>query len=219
MDKRRWIWIVIPIVICVAVFALTRWHIFIFSHLSEKTEIFKCWVNKLGIWAPAVYLIGYVLRPLIFFPSTPFAILGGVLFGNIWGTLYVLVGTMLSGVCEFFIVRYLVKEKTKQYLKQKAPIANQIVEKHGFLTVFLVRLIPNVAFDLQNCGLALTSIKFRDYFYGTLLGCLPACIFYASFGHYLINRPTPLGLGFAILLIAIFIIFCRFYASKIKNKA
>ena len=193
MRKRWWLWVAMPAAICVVAFALTRWHIFIFSHMSEKTEILKYWVNKLGIWAPIVYILGYVLRPLVFFPATPFAILGGLLFGNIWGTFYVVIGTMCSGVCEFLLVRYFAREKTRQFLKKKAPMANQIAERHGFLTVFFVRLIPNVAFDLQNYGLALTPVKFRHYFYGTLLGCFPACVIYVSFGHYMIHRPAYWG--------------------------
>jgi uncharacterized membrane protein YdjX (TVP38/TMEM64 family) len=39
-----------------------------------------------------------------------------------------------------------------------------------------------VAFDLQNCALALTPVKWSDYLWGTLLGCFPAIMFYVILG-------------------------------------
>ncbi len=187
-------------------FVLAQWHEFIFLGLSEKTEIVKYWVLRLGVWAPVVYVLGYILRPLVFFPSTPFAIIGGLLFGSVWGTLYILIGAMCSSVCEFLLARYVVGEKAKQFLKEKSRKMNEVVVKHGLLTVFLVRIIPNVAFDLQNCGLALAPIKFTHFLYGTLLGCLPACILYASLGDFASNWAVPSKVGFMISALVFFYI-------------
>jgi uncharacterized membrane protein YdjX (TVP38/TMEM64 family) len=202
---------------CCVVLALIQWHEFIFSNLVEKTEIIKCWVSNLGIWAPLTYLLGYVLRPLLFFPAVPFAILGGLLFGSFWGTIYVLIGAMCSSVCEFLLVRYFVGIKAKEFLKEKTRRINQVVIKHGLLAVFLVRLIPNIAFDLQNCGLALTPVSFAHYFYGTLLGCIPACIFYASLGNLAFNWSVPWAIGFVVSLGACLYLL-RLFFPVIYNK-
>lgn len=197
----RWrMWLGVGFAICVVIFLLIQWHEFIFSNLSEKTEIMKRWVDNLGIWAPLAYLLGYILRPLLLFPAVPFAILGGVLFGSFWGTIYVLIGAMCSSICEFLLVRYFIGEKAKEFLKRKTRKISQIVIKHGFLTVFLIRIIPNIAFDLQNCGLALAPVSFTDYFFGTLLGCFPACIFYASLGNLVFNWSVPWAIGFVVSL-------------------
>lgn len=202
------------------VFVLAQWHQFIFLGISEKTEIVKFWVLRLGVWAPAVYILGYILRPLVFFPATPFAIIGGLLFGSAWGTLYILIGAMCSSVCEFLLVRYVIGEKAKQFLKEKSRKVNEMVVKHGLLTVFLVRLIPNVAFDLQNCGFALAPIKFKHFFYGTLLGCFPACILYASLGGFVSNWVLPSKIGFMIsALVFFYIVFILMMKKKvIKTK-
>jgi len=219
MRMRWWMWVGLGIVMCGVGLLLAQWHEVIFLNLSEKTEIVKHWVDSLGVWGPLAYLLGYILRPLVLFPSTPFAILGGVLFGSVWGTTYVLIGTMCSSVCEFLLVRYFLGEKTKKFLKDKTRIINQVVVKHGFITVFLVRLIPNVAIDLQNCGLALTTVSFTDYFFGTLLGCLPACIFYASLGNLAFNWSVPWAIGFVVSLgICLYLLRFLFPAIKENNK-
>ncbi len=218
MHTRWRMWIGIGLATCSVIFILIQWHEFIFSNLREKTEIIKYWVGNLGIWAPLVYLLGYVLRPLLLFPAVPFAILGGVLFGSLWGTIYVLIGTMCSSVCEFLLVRYFVGGKAKEFLKEKTRKVNQVVIKHGFLTVFLVRLVPNVAFDLQNCGLALAPVSFTHYFYGTLLGCLPACIFYALLGNIAFNWSVPWAIGFAVSLgICLYLLWLLFPVIRKKQ--
>lgn len=218
MNKRWLVRIIIISMVCGAIFFLTKWHEFIFLSINEKTEIVKHWVYILGIWAPLLYIIGFILRPILFFPSTPFAILGGLLFGSLWGTIYVLIGAICSSICEFLLVRYLVGEKTKKILRSKAKVLNNIVTKHGFITVFLIRLIPNVAFDLQNCGMALMPIKFTHYFYGTLLGCFPAAVFYASLGNIAFDRFIIWKIGFVVSL-GIFLYALRLLLATNSTKA
>ncbi len=219
MRMRWWMWVGIGIATCGVVLMLVHWHGFIFLNLSEKAEIIKHWVDKIGVWAPLAYLLGYVLRPLVLFPAVPFAILGGILFGSTWGAVYVLIGTMCSSVCEFLLVRYFVGEKAKKFLKEKTRMVSHVVVRHGFLTVFLVRLIPNVAFDLQNCGLAFTPIKFTHYFYGTLLGCLPACVFYASLGNLAFNWSVSWKIGFVVSLgVCLYLLRFLFPAIRKSNK-
>jgi uncharacterized membrane protein YdjX (TVP38/TMEM64 family) len=217
---RRW-WLKrtgLVIIVCGIIFALTRSHELIFLGLNEKIEILKYWVEKLGIWAPLAYILVFILRPLAFLPATPVAILGGLLFGGTFGTIYVLMGVMCSGACEFLFVRHFAEEKTKRFLKERSQAVNRIITRHGFLTVLLVRLIPNVAFDLQNCGLALMPIKFTHYFYGTLLGCLPASIFYTSFGNLVLDWFVPWRIAFVVFfglsLCFICIFLKREYALK-----
>ncbi len=217
--RRRWLTIAgIVVVACGVVFALVRWHAFIFLGLCEKIEILKYWVQKLGIWAPLAYILVFILRPFVFLPATPVAILGGLLFGGIWGTIYVLIGVMGSSACEFLFIRHFAGEKTKRFLKEKAQAVNRIVTRHGFLTVLLVRLIPNVAFDLQNCGLAFVSIKFTHYFYGTLLGCFPASIFYASFGDFIFNWSVSWKAGFVVFFGVSLCFICIFLKRKYAPK-
>jgi uncharacterized membrane protein YdjX (TVP38/TMEM64 family) len=215
---RWWVWAGLGIAACGIILLLVQWHELIFLDLIAKTEIMKHWVTELGVWGPLAYLAGYVLRPLVFFPSTPYAILGGVLFGSVWGTVYVLIGAMCSGVCEFLLVRYFIGEKAKKFLREKTRIISEVVVKHGFTTVFLVRLIPNVAFDLQNCGLAFAPIKFTHYFYGTLLGCLPASIFYASLGSITFDWSSIWKIGVIVSLGVCWYLLYRLLPAATKNE-
>lgn len=200
MRFRWFLWIGLAIAVCAAIYLFAQWHETIFLNIREKTEAIKQLISSLGIWAPLVYLIGYVLRPIVFIPAVPYAILGGIVFGSLLGAVYVLIGTMCSSTLEFLLVRYFIGEKTKKFLRDKTQKISLAVAKHGFITVFLIRLIPNVAFDLQNCGLAFAPVKFSDFFYGTLLGCIPACIFYSSLGDIALDRSSYWKIGLVVSL-------------------
>jgi uncharacterized membrane protein YdjX (TVP38/TMEM64 family) len=79
------------------------------------------------------------------------------------------------------------------------------IEKHGFLTVLLIRLIPNVAWDIQNLSLGLTKVKFRDYFFATLIGIIPGSFAFVYFGSSLIKVLfNPKNFWMIIVAILIF---------------
>ena len=152
------------------------------TDIVHRLEPLRSWVKSFGVWAPLAFILLFVVRPFILLSSAVVAMLGGLLFGWFNGAGYVLIGAMLSGVFEFLFIRRFAGEKIKQYVKEKAPGIVNATERHGFLTIFLVRVIPNVAFDLQNCALALTPARFVPYFWGTLFGCLPAIAFFTFVG-------------------------------------
>lgn len=216
MHSRWKIKIGIVIFICIIILVFVRYHGIVFSSLNEKTVIVKYWARKIGVWAPLVYILGFILRPIVFFPAAAYAILGGVLFGSIQGAFYVVIGAMCSGVCEFIFARYFAGEKVKAFLEKKTKKMSRAISKHGFNTVFLVRIIPNVAFDLQNLGLALMPIKFSHYVLGTFIGCLPACIFYASLGNLALNWAIPWKIRLVVLLGLVLYLFRFIPRRKLK---
>lgn len=199
MNTRRRIYVLAGVIIIFGVlFMLSPWLDFSLQNIDKKVEMVKLWSGKFGPWAPLAYLLGFTLRPLVFFPASIFAVLGGVLFGSAFGTVYVLIGAMCSGVCEFIIARYFLGNRARLFMERHSRVVIPIMAKHGFMTVFLVRIIPNVAFDLQNFGLAFTPVRFWHFFWGTLFGCLPACVFYASLGDAALNWSAPSKIGLAV---------------------
>ena len=57
----------------------------------------------------------------------------------------------------------------------------------GFKTMLIVRLIPGPPFAIWNYGAGVANVKFRDYFFGTLLGTLPAHVIFAYCADALFN--------------------------------
>ena len=179
-------------------------------------ESFKEKINSFGIWGPVIYIMLYVLRPLILFPAAIFSASAGVIWG-LQGLLYLLIGANLSAIAEFIIARYFAREAVERLIKGKFRQIDQAVEKNGFMTVLFVRLIPNVAWDIQNLALGLTKVKFRDYVLATMIGILPASFALVYFGSSFISVITN-PKNFWKIIVAFIIFGAVYYLQGVLKK-
>ena len=158
-----------------------------FSNITM--ESFKTKIDSLGVWGPIAYIAFYVVRPLVLFPAAVLSASAGVIWG-VKGLIYLLIGAYISAFAEFLIARYVARESIERLLKGKASHFNKVIEKKGFIAVLLIRLIPNVPWDVQNLGLGLTKVKFRDYVLATVIGILPGSFVLVYFGSSFISVLT-----------------------------
>jgi len=209
--SRPWIKLFFAMIFVLFIFAIFRVLNIDFSAFSE--DAFRKKIETLGIWGPAFYVLIYVLRPFIFFPASILSAAAGVIWGPFEGFIYLQIAANTSASLEFFFARYSGRDIVKKYIKDKFFNIDERIAKHAFLTVLLIRLIPNVAWDIQNLALGLTKVKFRDYFLATLIGIMPGSFALVFFGFSLLKvvyRPE----NFWILIIALLIISAVYY---IKN--
>lgn len=157
-------------------------------------------VRSFGVWAPLVYL-GIYAQPIIPIPAGMVTIAGGLAFGPFWGTLIVLIGATTRAVLEFLIARFLGQRAVSKLLKGKTANLNQKLGENDFQAVLLIRLIPNLPFDVQNYGLGLTCVKFTPYFIATALGMIPGTFAFVFLGYSLTDPKQIWKLGLIVLVI------------------
>ena len=214
--RNPWMKLLFLVLFFVSLFLILRYLNIDFSQIT--LEVFKDKINSLGIWGPIVYIIFYLLRPLILFPAAVLSASAGAIWG-LKGFIYLLIAANISANAEFFIARYFARQAVGRLIKGKISNLDKRIEKHGFLTVLLVRLIPNVAWDIQNLALGITRVKFRDYFFATLKGIMPGSFALVYFGASIINVLTnPKNFWMIIVAILIFasIYFLQKYLRKTK---
>lgn len=54
-------------------------------------------------WAPIAFVVFYMIRPVVLFPATVLTILGGLIFGPVWGVAWSIVGSGLSTAVTYLI--------------------------------------------------------------------------------------------------------------------
>lgn len=190
------------------IFLLLRIFNIDFSNVS--IENFKKIIDSWGVWGPVGYIVFYSLRPLILFPAGVLSASAGVIWSLGKGFFILQVAANISSTIEFLIARYFARQAVEKMLKGKMADLDKKIEKNGFLTVLLIRLIPNVAWDIQNLGLGLTKVRFRDYFIATLIGIMPGSFAFVFFGSSIISVITnPKNWWMIILAILIFYIVYR----------
>jgi uncharacterized membrane protein YdjX (TVP38/TMEM64 family) len=132
-----------------------------------------------------VYFAVTIIFTVFFTPISWFIGIASVFFGMIWGFIYSLAAATLACVIAFLLGRFLKRGSTsrvagsfykmleKRIAEEKLRTALENMEKHGVKYMFILRNIPVMPFAAVNYLAALTSVKFRHYLLGSILGFIP----------------------------------------------
>lgn len=197
----------IKIIILILVAAAVAGIRFTGIHEYFDSETLRQTVASLGGMAPAAYILLYTIAPSLFLPGLPITIVGGILFGPIWGVVYTITGATAGACLAFLISRYVARDWIQARLT--GPRWRQLdcgVEKNGWKIVAFTRMVPLFPYNLLNYAFGLTSIKFLPYAVTTFFCMLPACIAFIVFSSSLLDllkgNISP-GLIIGILLIGL----------------
>lgn len=175
-----------------------------FGVKSLHPETIQSFILSFGWWAPFFYILFYTIRPLIFFPAILLSLTGGLTFGPWWGTFYDLIGASLGAYLAFGLARFLGRDAISLWLGQKTQTWDELAGENGFKTIFFLRLIPLIPFDMVNYGAGLMKIRFRDYALATTIGILPGAFAYNFLGnsiHHIFSVTFYLAIALVIFLL------------------
>ena len=175
-------------------------------YLEQQT--LRTLIGSYGSLAPIIYMLVYAVAPVFFLPGLPITIVGGILFGPLWGVVYAITGSTAGACVAFLVSRYLAREWIEGKLKSpRWRRLDEGVEKHGWKVVAFTRLIPLFPFNLLNYAFGLTKIGFRQYAITTFLCMLPACIAFIVFSSSLLDLIRGrISLTFVIGLVLIVLV-------------
>lgn len=214
IKSRPWLkWILVAVFLLLT-FSFLKYFNVDFSKIT--VESFKEKIDSLGIWGPVVYIVLYIVRPLVLFPAAVFSASAGAIWG-LKGLIYLLIGANLSAITEFLIARHLARSMVERIVQGKFSGIDQSIEKNGFVTVLLIRLIPNVPWDIQNLALGLTKVRFRDYALATFVGILPGSFALVYFGSSFISVITD-PRNFWKIVVAAAILGAVYYLQAVLKK-
>ncbi|HUM17870.1 MAG TPA: TVP38/TMEM64 family protein [Candidatus Nitrosotalea sp.] len=140
------------------------------------------WIAGFGAWAPVVFVGGYVVAVVGFVPALPLTILGGLVFGPLWGTVYASIASTAGAGLSFLIARYAARGAVARWMAPYPTLGriDRAVARHGFRIVMITRLVPLFPFNLQNYAYGLTSIGFGAYTVTSWLCMLPATVAFTT---------------------------------------
>src|SRR5436853_1502037 len=146
-----------------------------------------------GLWyAPIALIAAYAIGCIFAAPATIFVVTAGVVWGWKLGGMYALCGGVLGASISYFVGRFL-GEGILEKFGRAGKIVESQVKTAGFKTMLIVRLIPGPPFAVWNFGAGVARVRFRDYFFGTLLGTLPAHLIFPYCADALFNGTMSTG--------------------------
>ena len=165
-----------------AVFIIVAVYIIRFTPVKEflTQEALSRFLEAAGLWAPLAFVLVYTAGICFFVPGTLLTALGAAIFGAYWGFLYVWIGAMAGASAAFWIGRTLGREFAASLIGDRLKKYDDAIEGNGFATVLYLRLVY-LPFTAMNFGMALTKVRFWDYFFGTGLGIIIGTFLFTFF--------------------------------------
>jgi uncharacterized membrane protein YdjX (TVP38/TMEM64 family) len=162
--------------------------------LGGRLEAFTAWVDGLGPWAPAAFVLGYAVATVAFVPGSLLTLTAGAVFGLVWGTVYAWTGATLGAGAAFLIARYCARGWVERKLEGKPRFQelDRSIGRDGGKIVALLRLAPIFPFVLLNYALGLTRVRFVHYLWACL-AMVPGTLLYVYYGY--VGRQALAGAG------------------------
>jgi uncharacterized membrane protein YdjX (TVP38/TMEM64 family) len=162
-------------------------------------------IIEVGLWGP-VLIIGFLVLAIVLtpIPSAPVAMAAGAVYGDVWGTLYVVIGAELGAVLAFGLARMLGHPVMLRWFGERVEMGLLGSQNFLMFTVLASRAMPFVSFDIVSYAAGLSALRFWRFALATLLGIVPVSFLLVHFGASVGDsdpaQMTLASLGMALLL-------------------
>lgn len=155
----------------------------------------------------ASFMAIYIIQTVLSLPGAAIlSLAAGAIFGSIMGTVYASIAATIGATLAFLVTRYLLRDAVLNKFGSKLEGMNRELESRGLNYLLFLRLVPIFPFFLINLAAGLTRLPLRTFFWGTILGIIPAGFVFVNAGASLatidslsdIASPRVLG-SFALL--------------------
>jgi uncharacterized membrane protein YdjX (TVP38/TMEM64 family) len=141
-------------------------------------------IESVGPWGPVLLAGVYVVACILFIPGSILTLGAGFLFGVVYGTIAVSVGSVLGATAAFLVGRTLLRGSIEKRITAypRFQAIDRAVGEQGFKIVLLTRLSPIFPFNLLNYAFGLTNVRLWQYVLASWIGMLPGTVMYVYVG-------------------------------------
>ena len=146
--------------------------------------------REANIFLVSVYfiVIGVIWISFLQGFGSPLVLASGFIFGTYLGTIIVVITLSLGASITHIFANFFFKELIKEKLLDKFKFFRKKIEENEFYTIFVLRFIGGIPFQVQNLLPVLFNVKLKNYFFGTFLGIIPQAFVIVSLGAGLENQ-------------------------------
>jgi uncharacterized membrane protein YdjX (TVP38/TMEM64 family) len=153
---------------------------------STPTETLQAIVDLLRTpLGPLLYILIYTLRPLAFFSAIVVTLLGGAIWGPVWGTVFVVIGSNMSATLAYGFGRVFGQGVLATGESDaSAGVVSRYAERlraNAFSTILVMRLIF-LPYDLVNYLSGFLRVPYRPFILASILGSLPGTLTFVLAG-------------------------------------
>ncbi len=195
MSKSRLVVLALIALLVVAFFALGGHRYLTFEAIkAQQAAILEYYQTR--VWQTvAGYFVLYVLVTGLSLPGAAvMTLIGGAIFGLLWGTVIVSFASSIGATLAFLASRFVLRDWVQQKFGHHLRAINSGIEREGGFYLFTLRLIPAIPFFAINLAMGLTPIRTWTFYWVSQLGMLAGTIVYVNAGTQLGAIESPAGI-------------------------
>ena len=195
MSRARLLVVIVIIAGITAFFASGAQHYLGFDSIKAQLGAVQAYHQAHRFQTGAAYFFIYVLVAALSLPGAlVMTLIGGALFGLVWGTLIVSFASSIGATLAFLASRFLLRDWVQDRIGSHLSALNEGIKREGGLYLFTLRLIPAVPFFVINLAMGLTPIPTRTFYWVSQLGMLAGTIVFVNAGTQLAAIDSPRGI-------------------------
>ncbi|HTQ78161.1 MAG TPA: FAD-dependent oxidoreductase [Burkholderiales bacterium] len=195
-----------------------------FDNLRQQLSSVQGYYASHRLECVAAYFLLYVLVAGLSLPgAVPMTLIGGAIFGLLWGTLIVSFASSLGALLAFLASRFLLRDWVQRRFGAQLRAINAGMERDGGFYLFTLRLIPAIPFFAINLAMGVTPIRAARFYWVSQLGMLAGTVVYVNAGTQLARIESASGilrpeLWLAFVLLGLFPLAAKRVVDAVKAR-
>ncbi|MFW5709078.1 MAG: TVP38/TMEM64 family protein [Chloroflexota bacterium] len=186
-------------------------------------------------YGPLLYILVYMLRPVLLLPASPLSVLAGSVYGIVFGVLYGLIAGTLSAVVPYAAGRWLrgPSMQSRDAVGELVPGSNKSlmqktfdrVKQRPFQAVLLMRLLY-LPYDTVSFIVGVMRTAWLPFIAATAIGNIPGTLAFVGIGASLEGDITrgdlsldPVVFAFSLLVFVISIAVSRLLRDPVRDNS
>jgi dihydrolipoamide dehydrogenase len=187
VNSKRLVIAVIVVALIVAFFAFDLGRYFSLEYLKAQQANIMAYYEGNRWRTVFIYFVIYVAVTGLSLPgATVMTLVGGAVFGLLWGTVIVSFASSLGATLAFLVSRFVLHDWVQERFGDRLRTINEGIKKDGAFYLFTLRLVVAIPFFVINLVMALTPIRTLTFYIVSQIGMLPGTVVY-------VNAGTQLG--------------------------
>lgn len=194
------------------------------DYLQGRQATLTAFVAAAPVQAAAGYFFIYLAVAALSLPgAVVLTLIGGAIFGLIWGTILVSFASTLGATTALLLSRYLFRDAVGRRFQARMAVIDKGIAKDGAFYLFTLRLVPIFPFFVINLVMGLTAIKARTFLLVSQAGMLPGTLVFVNAGTQLAKIDSPgdilsLGLLASFAALGIFPLIAKKVITRAKAR-
>ncbi len=210
MNKKKLLLIMLIATLVGAYFAFDLGRFFSLDYIKSQHAALQAFADQRPLQAALIYFTIYVAVTGLSLPGAAvMTLLGGAIFGLLWGTLIISFAASIGATLAFLAARFLLRDAVRARFGAQLSTIDAGIERDGAFYLFTLRLVPVFPFFAINLLMGLTPIRTLTFYWVSQIGMLAGTLVYVNAGTQLAQIDSlggilSPGLLFSFALLGIF---------------